>query len=135
MGRHAPEPMPTISVISTKWSETARSLLTQAWRALLITVMKLRKSEYSSTRANSRADQNSPPRSFKRLIRSKAFDGIIFGSLLITYREPASQKCAVDESLFIGLPPFQCLLGVVSYLPESSGHAECLYQNLRLPDE
>ena len=71
--RCAPEPIPTFSVISTKWSAIARALFVHASCAFVITAVKLRKSEYSKTRANSRADQNSPPRSFARLMRSKVF--------------------------------------------------------------
>src|SRR5258706_11852100 len=71
MGRWAPEPMPTNSVRSPKWSLTVWSLLAQACCAFAITAAKFRKSEYSSTRAKSRADQNSAPAGLTRLIRSK----------------------------------------------------------------
>ena len=85
MARCAPEPMPTISVISTKWSVTAWPLLAQASLAFSMTVAKLRKSAYSSTRASSRADQNSPPCSLVRLMRSKVLlaAGTGNGSLMV----------------------------------------------------
>src|SRR5258708_25667868 len=98
MGRHAPDPMPTISVRSTKWSGMARPLVVQAWRALLMTVIKLRKSEYSSTRPSSRADQNSPPRSWVRLMRSKAVAAGAFNSLLTPH---------YNSSFYLGQSVFQ----------------------------
>src|SRR2546421_5973833 len=80
MGRHAPDPIATISVMSTKWSVTERSLFAQASRALVMTAMKLRKSLYSSTRASSRADQNSAPAGLTRLMRSKVLVATAVGN-------------------------------------------------------
>src|ERR1043166_1445700 len=93
--------MPTISVISTKWSETARPLLVQAWRALLTTVIKLRKSLYSSTRASSRADQNSPPRSLTRWMRwNVVAAGVIASLLIVPLSWQDARNVTGDGSLF-----------------------------------
>jgi hypothetical protein len=62
--------MLTISLDSTKWSETAWPLFAQASFAFSITGWKLRKFRYSNTRAKSRADHNSWPSALTRLMRS-----------------------------------------------------------------
>src|ERR1035437_7911040 len=92
--------MLTISLVSTKWSETAWPLLAHASRALAMTAIKLRKSVYSSTRARSRADQNSWPSALTRLIRSKVLLAAGVGSgLLMAFLLPEA-KVQMKHELF-----------------------------------
>ena len=120
MGRCAPDPRLTISLVSTKWSKTVWPLLAHASRALAMTVKKLRKLVYSSTWAKSRADQNSWPSALTRLIRSKVLLPAGAGSwLLLGFLLPEAAVQTKNELFTLcdrrGLVAHECILDLRAF--------------------